>query len=164
MNRTIDLVAEFHDAFDAYMQDTPEVPPLWASNMRHMRRLAALLQAISHDAWIVAERECNPHSPQQALFTRVGLIAEEFAETVEGLANGNIVEVLDGLTDLQYVTDGAYLALGLADVKDQAFAEVHRSNMSKLVAGRPIVDTAGKVQKPAHWSAPNLAQFVTPTG
>ena len=162
MNRTIDLVAEFHLAFDAYMQDTPEVPEMWASNMRHMRRLAALLNVVSHDAWIVAERECLSHGGQQALFTRVGLMAEELAEVVEGFANGDIVEVLDGLTDLQYVTDGTWLALGLADVKDQAFAEVHRSNMTKLVAGRPIVDSAGKVQKPAHWSAPNLAQFVTP--
>lgn len=43
------------------------------------------------------------------------------------------VEELDALADLRYVLDGAVLALGFKDSFEEAFEEVHSSNMSKLV-------------------------------
>jgi hypothetical protein len=43
-----------------------------------------------------------------------------------------MVEIADALTDLQYVLDGAYLAFGMQNIKDELFDHIHESNMSKL--------------------------------
>lgn len=94
---------------------------------------------------------------------RVRLLQEELDELKEALADGDIVETLDALTDLQYVLDGAFLSLGLHPVKETAFAEVHRSNMSKLGAdGKPILrESDGKVLKGPNYFKPDLSQFIT---
>jgi len=89
---------------------------------------------------------------------RVELLREELAELKEALDNNDVVEALDALTDLQYVLDGAYLSLGFHMMKDVAFAEVQRSNMSKLGAdGKPIRrESDGKILKGPNYSAPDL--------
>ena len=93
---------------------------------------------------------------------RINLLAEELDELKEALAAGDVVEVLDALTDLQYVLDGAYLSFGLHAVKTAAFDEVHRSNMSKLGEdGKPIRRPEdGKVMKGPNYFKPDIAQFV----
>jgi len=93
---------------------------------------------------------------------RVGLLEEEVQELKEALENNDIVEVLDALTDIQYVLDGAYLSFGLSHLKETAFAEVQRSNSSKLGEdGKPIRrESDGKVMKGPNYSAPDLGQFL----
>lgn len=94
---------------------------------------------------------------------RINLLAEELDELKEALVDGDVVGVLDALTDLQYVLDGAYLSFGLHNVKEAAFAEVQRSNMSKLGEdGKPIRrESDGKILKGPNFFEPDLAQFVT---
>lgn len=88
---------------------------------------------------------------------RIALIAEELAEFVEALTHRDPVAVLDALTDLQVVLDGAYLSLGFHRYKDAAFAEVHRSNMSKLPPdGKPLHREDGKIMKGPGYTPPNL--------
>ena len=92
---------------------------------------------------------------------RVELIREELEELGYALNTNDAIEVLDALTDLQYVLDGAYLALGFSQYKDAAFNEVHRSNMSKLGAdGKPIYRADGKILKGVNYSEPNLAKVM----
>lgn len=92
---------------------------------------------------------------------RIELIREELYELENALDARDATEVLDALTDLQYVLDGAYLAFGFGAVKNAAFAEVHASNMSKLGAnGKPILREDGKVLKGENYFKPNLGQFV----
>ena len=93
---------------------------------------------------------------------RINLLAEELDELKVALAEDDKVEVLDALIDLQYVLDGAFLSLGFADVKEAAFNEVHRSNMSKLGAdGKPIRrEGDGKVMKGPNYFKPDMVQFV----
>lgn len=62
---------------------------------------------------------------------RVRLINEEKKELDDALEENDPVETLDALCDLQYVLSGAIVALGYKDNFNKAFAEVHRSNMSK---------------------------------
>jgi predicted HAD superfamily Cof-like phosphohydrolase len=94
---------------------------------------------------------------------RISLLQEELDELKEALDNNDIVEVLDALTDLQYVLDGAYLSFGLHGVKDEAFDEVQRSNMSKLGEdGKPVVRPEdGKILKGQNYFAPDLKQVYT---
>ncbi len=93
---------------------------------------------------------------------RINLIAEELEELQEALKNNDIVETLDALIDLQYVLDGAFLSFGLHDVKEVAFAEVHRSNMSKLGEdGKPVRrESDGKVMKGPNYFVPDMSQFI----
>lgn len=93
---------------------------------------------------------------------RINLLAEELDELKEALAAGDLVETLDALIDLQYVLDGAFLSFGLQSVKQAAFDEVHRSNMSKLGAdGKPIRRPEdGKVLKGPNYFQPDMKQFV----
>ena len=77
---------------------------------------------------------------------RVDLISEEFDELREAIytKEGTLVDVADALTDLLVVIYGAGHAFGI-DL-DSCFAEVHRSNMSKLGEdGKPIYREDGKV-------------------
>lgn len=91
---------------------------------------------------------------------RVNLLQEELNELSTALAEGNIIETLDALTDLQYVLDGAYLTFGLHDLKYMAFDEVHQSNMSKLDEnGKPIYRADGKVLKGPNYYKPDLTKF-----
>ena len=61
---------------------------------------------------------------------RVDLIQEEVDELVEAIANKDMVEIADALTDILYVVYGAGHTFGI-DL-DECFTEVHASNMSKL--------------------------------
>lgn len=93
---------------------------------------------------------------------RINLLQEELDELKEALAEDDIRGTLDALIDLQYVLDGAFLSFGLQRVKDIAFDEVHRSNMSKLGEdGKPIRrEGDGKVLKGPNYFPPDLEQFV----
>lgn len=88
---------------------------------------------------------------------RVALLDEELDELAVALQKRDSVAALDALTDLQYVLDGAYLALGFHRFKDAALREVHRSNMSKLDEdGQPIYRGDGKILKGPNYSPPDL--------
>lgn len=79
---------------------------------------------------------------------RLKLLREELAELEAGLERGDVANVLQELTDLQYVLDGTFIEFGLDAYKEAAFAEVHRANMSKLDAdGRPARRADGKILK-----------------
>ncbi|GJL84883.1 MAG: hypothetical protein DHS20C02_06580 [Micavibrio sp.] len=115
-----------------------------------------------HETYGLPVKE-KPHiTDAQTNELRINLLAEELEELQEALKDGDIVEVLDALTDLQYVLDGAYLSFGLHDVKTAAFDEVHASNMSKLGEdGKPIRrEGDGKVLKGPNYWKPDLAKFI----
>jgi len=60
------------------------------------------------------------------------------------------------LADLLYVTYGTAITFGIPI--DDVFAEVHRSNMSKLGAdGKPIYREDGKVLKGPNYTPPDLS-------
>lgn len=92
---------------------------------------------------------------------RVSLLDEELQELTEAMVSGDPVATLDALCDLQYVLDGAFLALGFHKVKDAAMQEIHRSNMSKLGSdGKPIKRGDGKILKGPNFTPPDLGQFI----
>ncbi|GAB3550267.1 hypothetical protein GCM10027577_29130 [Spirosoma fluminis] len=62
---------------------------------------------------------------------RINFIREELDELQKAAEAGDLVELADGLGDIQYVLDGFYLNAGLHGVKDAISTEIHRSNMSK---------------------------------
>jgi predicted HAD superfamily Cof-like phosphohydrolase len=86
---------------------------------------------------------------------RCSLIEEEAAEFREAIEADDIVEVADALADLLYVVYGAAVTFGIPI--DDVFAEVHRSNMTKLGAdGFPIYREDGKVLKGPSYEPPDV--------
>ncbi len=90
---------------------------------------------------------------------RYELIKEELQELFVAMAEKDIVEVADALTDILYVTYGAGHAFGI-DL-DACFREVQRSNMSKLGEdGKPIYREDGKILKGPDYSEPDLKKVL----
>jgi predicted HAD superfamily Cof-like phosphohydrolase len=90
---------------------------------------------------------------------RLDLITEEVKELEVALANENLIDIADALTDILYVVYGAGHAFGI-DL-DACFEEVHRSNMSKLgQEGKPVYREDGKVLKGPDYFDPDLASIL----
>lgn len=86
---------------------------------------------------------------------RLELIQEELEELSDAVADRDMIQIADALTDLLYVVYGAGHSFGI-DL-DECFEEVHRSNMSKLGEnGRPIHREDGKVMKGPGYFEPDL--------
>ena len=86
---------------------------------------------------------------------RLELIAEELDELSDAVADRDMIQIADALTDLLYVVYGAGHAFGIDF--DECFQEVHASNMSKLGEnGRPIYREDGKVMKGPGYFEPDL--------
>jgi predicted HAD superfamily Cof-like phosphohydrolase len=98
----------------------------------------------------------NPEFPDRdTIHLRVDLIEEELDELTTAIAEQDIISVADALTDLLYVIYGAGHTFGI-DL-DKTFAEVHRSNMSKLGEdGKPIYREDGKILKGKDYTPPDL--------
>ena len=106
------------------------------------------------------EVKTKPSFPSEKIVQlRYNLIKEELDELSAAIKDEDIVEVADALTDLLYVVYGAGHSFGI-DL-NKCFAEVQRSNMSKLDNdGKPIYNENGKVMKGPNYSKPNLKQFL----
>ena len=98
--------------------------------------------------------------PEELIELRIKLLTEEVQEYAEAARSGDLVEVLDALADIGYILAGTIINHGMQEIYDDAFNEVHRSNMAKLVDGRVIRRDDGKVLKPKGWKPPQLAQFL----
>lgn len=109
-------------------------------------------------------RPVSPGSPpKDRRDLRIELIREELAELQQGIAEGNLVLIADGCADLLYVIYGTALEYGI-DI-DPIFAEVHRSNMSKLQKdGTPIIRSDGKVLKSDEFELPNIQAILLKQG
>ena len=100
----------------------------------------------------VGEKPELPDVSERTL--RMKLITEEFNELCDAEQANDIVEVADAIADIIYIACGTAVSYGIP--LDDVFAEVHRSNMAKLVDGKVIRRADGKVQKPEGWTAPDI--------
>lgn len=103
---------------------------------------------------------------KEVLDLQTDLIREEVKEffeayelTVEHIQNARSRKAaLKELADLVYVCFQFAAAAGWE--LDEALARVHRSNMSKLVDGKPIKNEDGKVLKGPNYQPPYLTDLV----
>jgi predicted HAD superfamily Cof-like phosphohydrolase len=100
----------------------------------------------------VGEKPEFPNKDEREL--RKKLLAEEYTEYVVAEYKNDIVEVADALADIIYIACGTAVSYGIP--LDRIFDEVHRSNMAKLVDGKVIRRSDGKVQKPEGWTPPDI--------
>lgn len=120
--------------------------------------IASLLEF--NNAFEIPKLENPGIGSEELIELRIKLLQEEVAEYAEAARGGDLVEVLDALADIAYILAGTVINHGMQYVFDDAFAEVHRSNMAKLVDGKVLRREDGKVMKPENWQPPNLSQFI----
>lgn len=104
---------------------------------------------------------------QQTAFLRFNLIREELVELAQAMgitldeqlrpkyfhpAQFNMIEAIDALVDIDYVTNGAYCALGVNSTP--FWVAVHENNMTKFVDGWR--DETGKYRKGPSYVPVNL--------
>ena len=88
---------------------------------------------------------------------RFELMREENAEYLEAAQNDDLVEVADALGDMLYILCGTIIEHGMQYKIEEVFAEIQRSNMSKLGEdGEPIYREDGKVLKGPNYFKPNI--------
>jgi predicted HAD superfamily Cof-like phosphohydrolase len=123
---------------------------------------------------VPADAERPTRIPDERVRLRAALIAEEFFETMRAMFGAygagleeaerlvtnairfnsvhvNMVELADGMADLDYVVEGTRLEFGIDGAP--IAAEVHRANMAK--AGGPVAPN-GKRLKPEGWTPPDI--------
>lgn len=115
-----------------------------------------------HDAFGI---ENNQHPTAQLsaadVQLRFNLMKEENEEYLEAAQNGDLVEIADALGDQLYILCGTILRHGLQHKIEEVFAEIQRSNMSKLDEnGKPIYREDGKVLKSALYFKPDIAKIL----
>ena len=92
---------------------------------------------------------------------RYGLMQEENEEYLAAINDDNFTEVADAVGDMLYVLIGTVVKHGLQDYLFEIFAEIHRSNMSKLDEnGKPIRREDGKIIKGKNYQAPILDEII----
>lgn len=156
MTDSLDLVEEFHHAFDIPVKSRPTMP-----DMSNATRFLLYDMSVSAND-IAVELLEGAANDDSGLLMRLHLCMEELGELAEAMADRDNEGALDALCDMRYVADGAVLHLGFTNVFRQAVAEVHRSNMSKLVDGVPVKNEAGRILKPDSYSEPYLHAMAYP--
>jgi predicted HAD superfamily Cof-like phosphohydrolase len=88
---------------------------------------------------------------------RYNLMKEENEEYFQAVQDNDLTEIADALGDMLYILCGTIIEHGLQDKIEAIFAEIQRSNMSKLDKnGQPIYREDGKVIKGSNYTKPNF--------
>ena len=89
------------------------------------------------------------------------LMDEENSEYLVACKENNITEIADALTDQAYILFGSFVEHGMQYKFEELFAEVNRSNMSKLDEnGKPIYRNDGKVLKSKGYFKPDFSKIL----
>jgi len=111
-----------------------------------------------HDAFKIGnENEPIGKIDEKDFLLRYKLMREENEEYLEAAENGDLIEVADALGDMLYILCGTILKHGMQHKIEEVFAEIQRSNMSKLDEnGEPIYREDGKVLKSDNYFKPDI--------
>lgn len=146
MSKLREQVAAFHEAMGVPTRYRPESIPDDRVRLRLKLIGEEFIELIA--AMMGTPALGDGHSVESAV--------KEFRELVdESPVKVDMVAMADALADLDYVIEGSRLEFGIdgGTIAD----EVHRSNCSKLVDGKPVVREDGKILKGPNFSPPDIA-------
>lgn len=104
----------------------------------------------------VGQAPAFPDDKERCL--RIKLLEEEFNEYLHGESKDDLENIAKELADIVYIVCGTAISYGIP--LDRVFDEVHRSNLSKLVDGKPIRRDDGKILKPEGWTPPDIKKIL----
>jgi predicted HAD superfamily Cof-like phosphohydrolase len=137
------LVKEFHTAFNQPVASEPT--KMERGNVTDRKYLRIMANRLEHTMKDMKRAEYGGRIMQRASW-----ILEEL---IEFMRADTLVDQVDALTDIRYLTDGTSVEIGVDPYP--CIEIVHAANMAKLGPdGKPIIDAQGKVRKPANWEPP----------
>lgn len=141
------LVRDFHRKSGEPINDAPELPDKSQAVLRAkfiLEEALELVAALGVEVLLPVVDDGDVH---------VGYVEMDHLE-FHAQFQPDLVAAVDAVCDLSYQIHGVELVLGVADVSDAVFQEVHNTNMAKqIVASSPD----GKAVKPPGWKPPNIA-------
>lgn len=141
---SFERVKEFHQTFGHPVADAPTI----ANDDRLVLRLALILEEAIELADAMGFATDDIKDSADYMLNKIG--PRVYEDEID------IVAVADALGDLEYVTNGAALEMGIP--LPEVVAEIHRSNMTKLGPdGKPIYREDGKILKGEDYEPPRLA-------
>lgn len=154
----LDYVGEFHEAFEIKEPEHPALVGLNWSTRAVLRSAASVIRSTSRflHKWCEMERGAP-------VLMRSHLMAEELAEFMDAMADGNLVQAFHELVDCEVVHKGSVRSLGLTSVYADGQLCVHNANMSKLGPdGKPIKNEAGRIMKGPNFKKADLTALIEP--
>lgn len=127
---TLNRVAQFCEIFNGI-----EIPdePIVIDNAKALLRFSLILEELiefteAHDHTVL--KACIKHLSEREIALR-----SKWSKVIldNETKEADLVEILDALIDLRYVSDGAVIYYGLNSQFNPAFDIVHKNNMNKLV-------------------------------
>jgi predicted HAD superfamily Cof-like phosphohydrolase len=92
---------------------------------------------------------------------RFNLMDEENKEYLQACEENDLVGIADALGDQLYILCGTILKHGMQHKIEDVFAEIQRSNMSKLGEdGTPVFREDGKILKGPSYTPPDIAPIL----
>ncbi len=91
---------------------------------------------------------------------RWSLMKEENNEYQDACLDKDMVEVLDACVDMMYILAGTINQHGLQEAFVKGFKRVHKNNMTKVVDGKVIRNSEGKILKPEGYVSVDLSDLV----
>lgn len=133
------------------------------TNFQKVQQFHKVFQKKVADTPVDLTERILPEEIYEEIVLRMKLIKEEYDEVMYELENATSIEkIAKELSDLLYVVYGCADVLGIPI--DDCFAEVHRSNMSKLDKdGNPIFREDGKILKSELYSPADLSSILKKT-
>jgi predicted HAD superfamily Cof-like phosphohydrolase len=114
-----------------------------------------------HTAFNMPDPQDYKQLSQKQYELRHRLAEEENNEYLQACNSDDLVGIADALGDQLYIIYGTILKHGLQDRIEEVFAEIHRSNMSKLDEnGKPILREDGKILKGKNYFKPNILKIL----
>ena len=89
---------------------------------------------------------------------RIKLLKEEYEEYIQGECKHDLENIAKELADIIYIVCGTAASYGIP--LDKVFDEVHKSNMAKLIDGKPVRRDDGKILKPDGWTPPDIKKIL----
>tara|TARA_R110002020_G_scaffold224836_3_gene434720 strand:+ start:34 stop:426 length:393 start_codon:yes stop_codon:yes gene_type:complete len=121
----------------------------------------ALMVDNFHKVFKIKTREKPSLIPKEEWELRYDMILEELKEYKKACEDGDLVEIADALTDMDFLVNGGYSIHGMINTEQETFEEVFDSNMSKLDEnGEPIFRNDGKVLKGKNYFKPNIKKIL----
>lgn len=146
---TTDKVREFHKTFEHPIATRPTIADAALRALR-VRLIAEELGEFARACGVTLLLSVDPTKP----------LSTDYLEILDRPAvPPDLVEMADALGDLDYVVQGANLALGIPG--EAVVSEIHRSNMSKAGSdGKAVKREDGKILKGPNYSKPEIAKVL----
>ena len=161
MNHQLASIEKFHRAFGAPVASEPGIPTPERLALRCKLILEECMEFLEAAGFeVLYGGEHMFHQVETADFQINRKLEDRGGEYVEP----SMVGMCDALKDIQVVTLGTEVEMGLQKISEPMFDEVMASNMSKLDEnGKPIYREDGKILKGLMYFKPNLKQFLPST-